>query len=455
MVDAVEEKTHARKGPSGADTWAVCYGAPALCDGKPNVSSVYARWGTCAHEVAGLILAAAVVTPTTPEDTTKYGNKPWWSPENAEAYVGRIFLIEGHEVEFDMEMADCVNDYVAQVETYWEPGDVLLVEQAVPIDHITGEEGATGTSDCIIIKPAKAEIIAIDLKGGKGVAVYAEDNRQAAMYSDGAIVEHDLFHGPFDWVTSVITQPRLQSVSEHRVSREEHDAFVAGLRADAVISACADEDFGRLDMDLWVETYLRPGGKQCRFCNAKSTCPALLGEVTTALRATAANPDDFPDLSLPKQASAAAGDMSTVDAGKLAEAYRAIKLIESWIASVRDAVHSRLHDGQTVPGFALYEGSEGARAWSSEDKAEKLLKAARVKADTMYSKKLISYPQAEKQFKNTPALWAKLAPLVSRSPAKPIVASEGDPKKTPWSPAAKPEDFPVLDVADDEVDPFS
>ena len=191
MAQPVEEKTHARKGPSGADTWAVCYGAPALCDGKPNNSSVYARWGTCAHEVAGLILqAAAEANKASPN---------LWIVENAEAFVGRVFQIEGHDVEFDMEMADCVNDYVAEVESYWEPGDIMLVEQAVPIDHITGEEGATGTSDCIIIKPAKREIVGIDLKGGKGVAVYAEDNRQAAMYSDGGIVEEGVRRGRSRW----------------------------------------------------------------------------------------------------------------------------------------------------------------------------------------------------------------------------------------------------------------
>lgn len=449
MAQPVEEKTHARKGPSGADTWAVCYGAPALCDGKPNVSSVYARWGTCAHEVAGLILAGAVVTPTTPEDITKYGSQPWWSPENAEGYVGRVFQTEGHDVEFDMEMADCVNDYVAEVENYWEPGDIMLVEQAVPIGHITGEEGATGTSDCIIIKPAKAEIIAIDLKGGKGVPVYAEDNRQAAMYSDGAIEEHDIFHGPFDWVTSVIIQPRLQSVSEHRVTREEHDAFVAELKFAARLSANADEDFGTMNSSYWAANYLHPGEKQCRFCNAKATCPALKGEVVGAMRSTAANPDDFPQLSLPKQAAAATASADS-DAAALAEAYRSVKLIESWIEGVRSEVHRRLHDQQEVPGFGLFLGNQGSRRWKDAADAEFKLKKAKLKADEIYTKELISYPQAEKLLKDKPKVWAALAGNASRSPAQPVIAPL-DCGKDPWSPVAAPDDFPDLD----EIDPFA
>lgn len=434
MAEPVEEKTHARKGPSGADTWAVCYGAPALCDGKPNNSSVYARWGTCAHEVAGLILATAVMHDN---------GHQFWRPENAEAYVGRVFQIEGFDVEFDMEMADCVNDYVAEVENYWEPGDIVLVEQAVPIDHITGEKGATGTSDCIIIKPAKREIVGIDLKGGKGVAVYAEDNRQAAMYSDGAIVEHDLFHGPFDWVTSVIIQPRLQSVSEHRVTRDEHDVFIEELKVAARLSANADEDFGTMDPDTWAANYLAPGEKQCRFCDAKATCPALRGVVTDTLRSTAASPDDFPELSLPKQAAAATVGPDT-DAAALAEAKRSLKLIASWIEGVETEVQRRLFDGQEVPGFALYLGNEGNRGWKDPAAAEAALKKAKLKADEMYSKKLITYPQAEKLLKDKPKVWAVLAGNVSRSPAQPMVAPI-DCGKDPWTPVPAAEDFPELE----------
>ena len=45
------------------------------------------------------------------------------------------------------------SDYVTHVESFWEPGDILLPETQVPLDHLTGEKDATGTSDCIIIKP--------------------------------------------------------------------------------------------------------------------------------------------------------------------------------------------------------------------------------------------------------------------------------------------------------------
>lgn len=444
MAEAVEEKVHARKGPSGADTWAVCYGAPAMQDGEENKSSVYARWGTCAHEVAGMILQTAIKD-----------NK--FDPENAESYVGRVFQIEGFDVEFDMEMAECVNDYVAHVESFWEPGDILIAEQAVPIDHITGETGATGTSDCIIIKPAKHEIIAIDLKGGKGVEVDAFRNRQAAMYSDGAIVEHDMFYGPFDWVTSVIIQPRLFNVSEYRVSRKEHDAFIDEIRVAAQISVEADTAALLCDPltdEGWIGAFLTPGEKQCRFCNAKHKCPALLGVVSDNLKATAPRADEFPDMSLPKQAANAVdkeriGELPDDGLGK---AMAATDLIEQWIKAIRAEVERRLFDGKEVAGYYLGVGKKGNRKWSDPAKAEAEMKRSKVKADDMYEKSLISFPVAEKRFKDTPRVWSKLAPLMDQADGKPSVCRVGD-KNEPYKIGVEPDDFPDLDASD--VDPFS
>ena len=453
MAEAVEEKIHARKGPSGADTWAVCYGAPAMQDGEENKSSIYARWGTCAHEVAGMILQDAVLPACESTETGGMQDEKW-SPENAEGYVGRVFQIEGHDVEFDMEMADCVNDYVAQVESYWEPGDILIAEQAVPIDHITGEKGATGTSDCIILKPARREIIAIDLKGGKGVAVDAENNRQAAMYSDGAIVEHDLFYGPFDWVTSVIIQPRLFSVSEHRVSREEHDAFIAELKDAAAISAAADNAFLIGPNSEEFLQYLTPGAKQCRFCNAKAKCPALSGVVTENLKSTAPRADEFPDMSLPKQAANALDEtrIGGLDEEALGKAMNATDLIELWLKAIRAEVERRLFDAKAVPGWYLGIGKKGNRAFTDKAQAEAVMKAAKVKADEMYSKTLITAPAAEKVFKDRPRIWAKLAPLIGQSDGKPSVCKVGDTNE-PFKLGVEPEDFPDLDA--DETDPFS
>jgi hypothetical protein len=448
-MSEVAEKTHALLSPSGAHRWTRCPGSVVLEQGMPDSSSSYARWGTCAHEVAGMILEKVIDTrPGIP-------NPPVWNPENAEAYVGRVFQIEGHDVEFDMEMADCVNDYVAHVESFWAPGDTMLVEQVLPLEQLTGERDATGTSDCVIIKSDPNELVVIDLKGGKGVQVDAEDNEQGLMYAAGAVHEYDLIHGPFTRIRIVIIQPRCQSVSEwvlewseflERIEELKKAELIVGLAQSADVACNINGTAPAEDFLSW----LHPGEKQCRFCKAKAICPALQGEVSGALALTAApaRAEDFPDLSLPKQASAAIPEqMSLVNPEQLAKAWKAIPLIEQWINAIRETVHAELHDGREVGDLCLYEGKQGSRGWSDETQAEAILKKSRVPADEMYTKKVISYPAAEKLLKSKPKVWAKLAPLVNRADGKPVVGIMGDEKRRLWSPAA-PEEFPDLSLED-------
>lgn len=439
----VAEKKHAVLSPSGAHRWAACPGSVVLEEGKPNHSSSYARWGTCAHEVAGIILETAIAGQ---------GEYARWDPADAEGFIGRVFQIEGHAVEFDHEMADCVNDYVAHVESFWEPGDVLIAEQPVPLDHLTGETDATGTSDCIILKSARREIVVIDLKGGKGVVVDAEDNLQGLMYASGAAREHDLMYGPFETVRIVIVQPRCHHVSEWAVQWDEFQDRCRDLEMAAHQVRLCQKDMA--DGVAWGDTgYLFPGEKQCRFCKAKATCPELRGEVSAALAFTAppARADEFPDLSIPKQAAAAnPAKMSEVDADLLAEAWKSLDLVAQWADAVRAEVHSRLHDGAPVGNLTLYEGRQGARAWSNAAAAEQRMRKARVKVDAMFEQTLVSPTAAEKLWKGgviPQKVWADLAALIKRPPAKPVVGLAGDPKKTPWSPA-RAEDFPDLTLDD-------
>lgn len=426
----VSEKTHALLSPSGAARWSRCPGSVVLEAPFPNDTSKYARWGTAAHELASWCLEGAI-------KPRGGAFNDYFEPANAEGYLGRIINVEGFDIEVDMEMADCVNTYVAHVEEYWEPGDILLVEQEVPLGHITGEKGATGTSDVIIIKPKRREIVCIDLKGGAGVEVYADDNEQTTMYIGGALEEHDLFHGPFEWATSVIVQPRRDHISEERITVGELRDRLQQLKIVAEMVWRIDVDHGPL------EDYLNPGEKQCRWCRAKSVCPALLGEVTTQLGASAGR-DDFPDLSLPKQAAAA---VVPDDSEALAEAMRAAPLIEIWMNGVRAEVDRRLLGGQLVPGFYLGQGKQSNRAWSSEHAATEALKKLRLGVEAVYTRKVISPTAAEKLLKKEPKKWAKIAPLIApRQPGNPTVCKDGD-KTAPWvPPAASPEEFPDLEA---------
>lgn len=427
MAQEVTEKSHAVLGPSGAATWVACPGSVVLQDGLPNDSSVHSRWGTVAHEVAALCLWDEIM------------EEPYAEPLEAEGFVGRVFSVEGHDIEVDMEMADTVNTYCSYVHSYGDlkAGDKLFVEVSVPLHNLTHEEGATGTSDAIWHR-ADGEIVVIDLKGGAGVGVDATENLQLGMYGLGAV---DFLGVNPARVRGVIVQPRKNNISEFVWEPEDLIDMLERLRyaAKDVSKARAVPEGGTL------ENFLSPGEKQCRWCRAKATCPALRGEVIDVITASAAQPEDFANLDdLPKVLAAEVSTPADLDAVALAASMRAATLIENWLKAVRAEVERRLFAGDKIPGFKVVQGRQGNRAWSNPDEAEALLKAARIKADVMYKSSLISPTEAEKILaKDKPKVWKKVEALITRSEGSPSVAPESDPRPA-YSTAAEPEDFADL-----------
>lgn len=386
---------HAKLSPSGAHRWMRCSGSVVLEAQYPDRGSVYAREGSAAHELAALILETVA--------------------ESAQPYVGKeIEFMDGDEEvvwPITQDMADHVDDYVKLVREKAE-GKTLLVERKVPIGHITGEEGATGTSDAIILDTAGKTIEVIDLKYGMGVRVFADGNEQAQMYALGALEEYGLV-GDFEHVVMTIHQPRLNHVAEHWLTVEELQAFAeeAGRAARQVDLA--------LSLD-GVDDLLNPGEKQCKFCSAKATCPALRAEVTEIVGGSAAaSIDEFREFT-PEPV-----DMQTSD-NYLPIAMAKVELVEQWCKAVRAEVERRLFAGQQVDGFKLVEGKRGARKWADEADVEKLLKSFRMRQDEMYDFSLISPTKAEKLFKENPKRWAKVKDLITQSAGKPSVASAND-----------------------------
>jgi hypothetical protein len=375
---------HAKLSPSGAHRWMACPGSVTLEADFPDTSSAYAREGTAAHELAAMVL----------EDPSSTANH----------YVGKKIAFDDHGEEvvwpITKEMADYVDDYVSFVRER-AVGKILHVECKLSIGHITSEDGATGTSDVVIIDREQEAIEVIDLKYGMGVRVDAENNEQMQFYALGALYEYELI-SDFSWVTMVIHQPRLNHVSEWNIPVDQLLRF-------------GDEARHAADNVRWEEPTFNPGEKQCRFCKAKATCPALRAEVTEIVGG-AATLDEFE----PQTVDSQSGD------NYLPMAMSKVGMVEDWCKAVRAEVERRLLAGQTVDGYKLVEGRRGNRAWSDEGAVEQLFKSFRLRQEEMYDFKLISATKAEKLLKANPKRWAKAEQLITRSDGKPSVAPATD-----------------------------
>ena len=389
---------HAKLSPSGAARWMRCPGSVVLEAKYPDSSSVFADEGTAAHWLAATCL----------EDKT-----------SAADFIGEKIRVGDRAFEVDRNMARFVQDYVDYVREEAD-GGTLLIEQKVPIGHVTGEDGATGTSDAVIVKGRTVKVI--DLKYGMGVRVEAEYNEQASFYALGVVEDLSMLYD-FDTIEMHIHMPRLEHVTVWSITREQLDDFAAGAARAAQDVRDAEADGA--DAPQFAYEYLQAGEKQCKFCRAKVDCPAYVKDISEVLVGEVATAADFAALlsNGVENVTKETGDnflsisMSKVDA------------VEQWCKAVRAEVERRLTSNQPVEGWKLVAGKRGNRQWSSEAEVEKTLKGFRLKLDEIYEKSLISPATADKMFKKQdPKRWAKLEKLITQKDGKPSVAPASDPR---------------------------
>lgn len=395
MMKTTGPTKHAVLSPSSAHRWMPCPGSVTLEKDIPSVGSKYSDEGTVAHDLAAQALLAKGLMPACP----------------------------------DREMGKAVGNYVEAV-LRAAHGHTLLVEQALNLQPVTGEEDAQGTADAVIISSNGKNLQIHDLKYGKGVEVYAEDNPQLMIYGLAALEQYKEF-GDFETVTLVIHQVRLTDLpDEWTIQVKDLLAFGEKVRAAALAAinplyeVWTDEKRIRHPAEFSLKN-LNPGDKQCRFCRAKATCPALAASVQDTVRGVEVSFDDFVDQ---PQAIVTQQRMASVaDAEKLARLLPLVPLIKAWCKGVEERALAVLMSSEQIPGYKLVEGKRGNREWGDDNAVEGIMKGMRLNQDEMYSMKLISVAQAEKLLKDVnPKRWARLQEYVERNDGKPIIAEESD-----------------------------
>ena len=319
------DNQHAKLSASGSDQWLNCPGSIKACEGLENISSKFAEEGTIAHEKA----ANHLINNT---DTTDFDDIPI---QNYLEYVRGILS----EIE----------------------NPLLFVEKRVDFSDYVHE--GFGTTDVAIVDSNTKTCHIIDLKYGKGVAVYADENNQMRIYALGMLKEYpDLEHFHLH-----IVQPRIGNYSKIYVTLAELLMYAEWVNHRSKIALSSDAP--RV-----------PGNKQCRWCLAKNDCKELLSHSQAIISA------EFSTIHQPVMP-----EVKSLSNKQLTLIMNNRELIREFLISVEDRVFQEVQKGNDSLGYKLVT-KRGNRTWSETAEQELVAKLG----DEAYSKKLIGLGSAEK-----------------------------------------------------------
>lgn len=328
-------RKHAILSASGASRWLNCTPSAVLESKFETKSSSYADEGTLAHELSENKLMLALRLKT----------KQW--------YQSKLLEIQKSEY-YNESMEDFTDEYVAHcIETvnhYATP--VVFIEERVDLTKWVPE--GFGTNDFQVVSRSTLEII--DLKYGKGVPVYAENNKQMMLYALGSIEKYGFIYD-LETVKMTIFQPRIENVSSWEISVSELlDWAENELKPKAALAFQGKGEF-------------KPGD-HCLFCKAKATCRANVEHQMVLAKHDFAKPELLTE-------------------EELADILKRHKMFVDWIGSVHEyALEKAIKEGKTWPGFKLVEGRSN-RKITDEVEVVKVLKKHGQKEEDFYQKKLI------------------------------------------------------------------
>ena len=372
-----ELQQHSPLGPSSGERWINCPGSVRATANMPDVTSVYAAEGTFAHNISEIMRVDG---------------------KSAKDMIGFTATVDGFEFTLDAADADSIQEFVDYVEQHDD--EQQLVEARVNYDAWV--DGGFGTLDAGGLNDG--EIMICDLKFGKGVQVFAEDNTQLKLYALGVYQDYGALYD-IQSFKLVIHQPRLHHVDEWYISIEDLLKW-----ADEVVEPAAD-------LALTDDAPFK-AGKWCQFCKLRGTCRT---------RATAMQEgmlDEISDIRDPNE-------MTNDEIGS---SMSLVPLMKKWCKDIEELTEALVHGGAEVIGsdgqpFKFVAGRAGNRYWDDADKAEKAMRNYKVKVGDIFTKKLISPAGAEKILGKGHPMLLRKAGHVMQGKGKPALVPGSDPRE--------------------------
>jgi hypothetical protein len=380
----MSEAAHSPLGPSSAERWMKCPASVRATEGLPDTDSEYAIEGTAAHTLA-----------------------EWCRHEDrvAKEWLGRkvdVKLVDGsfRLVEVGQEMVDCVQafvDFVNDIE-----GDLQLTECRARYTKYV--PNGFGTLDGAVLRFGSGDII--DLKYGKGVQKFAENNEQLMLYALGVYLDINWLFD-FEKFKLVIFQPRLDHIDEWEISVEDLLKWAEEVLVPAYKAT------------LNPKAHFVPGA-HCQFCKIRATCMVRASSVFKAV----VDEFDTVETTAPKTAGAAERTATLTNA-EIAHALEALPNVKAWCKAIEAKAVSEIAAGRSVGSYKLV-GGRSNRGWGMPV-IEVIDLLTRVGADRkdLLTEELISPTAAEKLLGKKHEVW-KAEGLVVKPPGKPTLAPGSD-----------------------------
>lgn len=229
---------HAILSPSSGDRWLNCTPSARLEEYEPDTTSIYAREGTLAHNIAEINL--------------RHFNKEL--TDGQKNY--RINKLKKDDL-FYPGMIDEIDDYLDYCIQEFNALDnaVMTVEQKLDISKYVPD--GYGTGDCVLVNPSTIHII--DLKFGTGQVVDAFENTQLKLYALGAYDYWSFIYDEIEKVKITIAQVRLGEINSYEMDIK--DLLNWGEKEVKPLAKKAYKGEGERNPGHW-----------CKFCKVKTRC---------------------------------------------------------------------------------------------------------------------------------------------------------------------------------------
>lgn len=368
-MDGHADREHALLSASGAHRWLKCPGSARLETLFEDKDNDFAAEGTLAHEIAELKLKKYFTTVIRPSEFKK-----------------KMDAFKKHDL-YSSEMdryTDEYKEYINDVYLSFEAKPFFLAEQRVDFSAYIPE--GFGTVDCMLVGDKIIHIF--DLKYGKGVPVYAENNPQGMLYALGAYLEQSLID-EINTVVIHIVQPRLKNFTKFEITSKELLKWAESIKETAKKAYNGTNEYN--------------AGAHCGFCKANGSCRAQAEQYI---------------------------DTETIDPAlltdeEIGDMLEKVKELMKWAKKFEDYAFARAQKGGNIRGWKLVQGRGGNRVFIDAEKAAQLLLEAGMSEAEIYETKLISVTSAEKLI-GEEALYKTAGEIIFRPEGKPTLVSIKD-----------------------------